>query len=547
MYSLLRSLLKKEWRFIVLLSAVLMITTTAPLVYGFLTTDANHHFTATHFSMPNDWFVYYAYITQGAQGHILFYDLFTAEPHQPTLNIFWLAVGLMAGLFNLSPEVALNVARLILMPIAVITVYVLSALFFEQKKMRALVTLIITTSSGLGMLLIGRIIHYSHNYFNGISWWPIDLWVPESGVFTMLYYSPHFVASFILILLYFIQLILYVRTEKWRHSLWAAVSAGIVLSFHPFHAPTIFGVAGIYFLTLCVFDRKWIKPGIIHGAMLVACCAPAIGYYAYLLNNDWVMAQKAVQNICTSPALWLTLVGYGGFWLFALYGSWRIVRESTPSASHLLLVVWAWVQLSLLYAPFNFQRRLNEGLLVPMVLLSALGISAYLYAHPEIISRVWKSQYRFFVLAILGLAMTITSLFHVAVDISIYMGQPEGLHRIPKGIQEASQWLANTPSQSIILNSASIGANPVPAYSGRRVYAGHGVETPQWRDKQKSIEEFFHRNHGEEEELLFLGNAGIDYIFYGPEEMMLGDYAPHEKSYLSEVYTHNGVRIYKVK
>src|SRR3989339_387819 len=105
--QLFQSITGREWRFVFLLSAFVAIITVIPLVYGHVVTPRDFNFTATHFTAPNDWFVYYAYIEQVRQGHWLLYDLFTAESHQAVFNPLWLGVGLLARITGLSAPIAL--------------------------------------------------------------------------------------------------------------------------------------------------------------------------------------------------------------------------------------------------------------------------------------------------------------------------------------------------------------------------------------------------------------------------------------------------------
>ena len=72
---------KKEWLFVIFLAFVVVFLGNFNLIYGWLTNPAGQVFTGIHFAALNDWFVYYSYLEQVRQGHWLFNDLFTSEPH----------------------------------------------------------------------------------------------------------------------------------------------------------------------------------------------------------------------------------------------------------------------------------------------------------------------------------------------------------------------------------------------------------------------------------------------------------------------------------
>ena len=537
-----KSVTKGEWRFVTSLILVVIFITTIPLVYGFLTKSAGQVFTGIHFAAPNDWFVYYSHIKQVDQGNFLFKNLFTAEDQQPVLNIFWLGVGLLAKWFNLSAPIAFNLVRIFLIPIFYFVAYLFIAYLFSETKQRKVSILLLSFASGLGFLLIAQIVKYPFNFSGGVFHWPMDLWVPEAITFLTLYYSPHFIASLTLILLIFLLTVLFSENKKFIYSLAAGICALILFFFHPFHVLTVFGVIFVYFLVL-VFRGKTLFWALLkHYLVLVLFSLPPVIYYLYFLSSDRVIMQKAIQNLCFTPPFLITLFSFGLLLVLAASGVYFLFKNNRIARPWLFVVIWAATQFFLIYFPVNYQRRLSEGLHFPLVALSAFGLFAAYKLMSEKKSQFLELRYTILIILILGLVSS--NIFALAADLFIYSSQ-RGLAYLDQATVEAAVWLESVPADKIIFNSADNIINIIPAYAGRRVYAGHGVETPNFGQKQLEVNWFFSQNRPEEIEKKFLAKRKIDYIFYGPAEKSLGQYDPDIKSYLREVYSNSSVEIYE--
>jgi uncharacterized membrane protein len=60
------------------------------------------------------------------------------------------------------------------------------------------------------------------------------------------------------------------------------------------------------------------------------------------------------------------------------------------------------------------------------------------------------------------------------------------------------------------------------------------------------VEEFFAKNTNDSRRQGIVQQYSVDYVFYGPAEQALGDYAPGESGFLSEVFSSPQVRVYAV-
>ncbi|MDX9893615.1 MAG: hypothetical protein RB292_04380 [Patescibacteria group bacterium] len=545
MIKIFKSISTLEWRWWSVIVVVMILVTTLPLIYGWLITPVGKVFTAASFAAPNDWFVYYSHITQVLQGKIFFIDLYTSQPHLATFNIFWLIVGLAAKFLKLSPVEAFQFFRVLLMPVFYLVAYLFLSYLFVDRSKRLLGLVMLSVSSGLGFLLLDRLVRFPTIYVNGVVNWPFDLWVYESNTFLTLMSSPHFIASLTLILLVFLFTLLAVDYRQLRYGLASGFCALVLFSFHPFHVLTIFSVIGVYFALLIWQQRRIIWWLVLDYLILLLVASPAILYYLILMQFDQVLNIKAARNLTFTTPPWITFFAYGLLLVFAVWGSYGLFRDrSIKNFKWLFVVVWAVVQLVVIYFPVNYQRRMSEGLHFPLVVLTVVGLFcalAYFRQRPS--GLIYQQRYLIGVL--LGFLFIASNLFQLAVNFYLYTN-PGWLYRLDGEVVEAAEWLAAQADDAVIFNSAGNIINIVPAYSGRRVYVGHGVETPYFGLKQQEVNWFFKTDRSSDIERNFLHRRQIDLLFYGPQEKELGSYDPAGKDYLKEIYANSLVKIYQV-
>ncbi len=543
---------KKEWLFVFFVSFIIIFFTTLPLGYGVIVGPENKDFTGIHFAVPNDWFVYYSYMEQVRQDNFLFDNLYTHEESLASLNIFWLLVGLFAKFFNLSNILAFNLVRIFLISILLIVAYFFISYLFEDRKKRKISLILLSFSSGLGFFLLGRIIKYPHNFENGQFNYPMDIWVPESNTFLTLLYSPHFILALILILLIFLFTLFFSENNRFYYSFLAGICAFFLFLFHPFHVLTIFLVIFLYLAALLFFEKKFIWPFFWHYAILCIFSLPPILYYLYLMKADWVMGVKAMQNNCFTTPFWITLFSYGLLLFFSFLGFYFLIKKKyfnhvEKRKKFTFILIWALSQFLIIYFPVNFQRRMSAGLHFPLVILTTIGLFGIYYIIKDKKNKLTVIAYnqRYLLLFILLVFFMASNIFSISVDLFIYFNKDENSYAyIDNDVVDAARWLKLTPFGSIIFNSANSIINIIPAYSGRKVYVGHGVETPFFSIKQQEVDWFFLKNRSEEIESAFLKKRNINYIFYSNLEKKIGKYNPDNKSYLKKVYSNKKVNIY---
>ena len=543
-----RGITKQEKIFLWGVIIFLILITALPYLYAYWNRPAGHEYLGLHGLTMGDIAGYYSRIEEVRQGNWLMSDLY-AGPDTGTryFNPFWQLIGTLASIFHLSNVFIFQLVRLILIPVFVFILYRLIMFFFAHEFQRKIALVFTIFSSGLGVYFI--------NYFNvsttlkGLYNWPMDLWVPEVNTFLTLYHTPHFVASLCLILGIFILMFLAFEQNKFKYSIWAGLLLALLIFFHPFHAPTIFMVLFVYVIVVMIKLRRIKWSFISHYLILFAISLPAILYYAWFLKNDWLTVQRSLQNVCLTPDLAVTLVSYGLLIpLSVLAILFLIQKKKIIENRYIFLVVWLVVQFYLIYSPVNFQRRLTEGLHIPLAILSFIGLiylGVYLNKKlPKKYLDLWVNN-KILWAVLFVLLFALSNLYAIARDIHIFQNKYAFLY-LPTEKMQAIEWFKdNTGAEAVVLSHGYHG-NLIPAWSGRFVYLGHDVETPMFSSRQDEVVWFFSSDSSDQGKRKFLSKNSITHIYYSDYEKALGEFMPEKKEYLEKVYSNSQVDIYKI-
>jgi len=527
-----RSIGRREWAGVTALAAAAMIVTSLPPLYAlYIGQQRGQVWTGLQFLSPGDLNVYLSYIEQVRQGRWLFVNLYSTERLVPVLNVLWLAVGLLGRALHLAPLAAYHLVRVLLIPLFAFSAYSLTAWFVRPVRRRLAAFALFFFGSGLGFYfvpLFRNTISTMYRYE-----WPIDLWVAESNAFLTSLYSPHFIASFALFLSAFFLLFFSFSSDRKLHALFAGLAALALFEFHPFHAPTLYAVPLVW-LAWRAFRhgpdlKKW-----LNYAIFCAVSAPAVVYQFFLTHYGPGAKQMVSANLTITPSIWHVLIGFGLVSLLWPLGYWLARREEGDADGRWdLLLAWVVTQLLLVYGPITFQRRLLEGLEFPLVILSVPALAA---AVAWIRSKVQAVEY---VVAIAAAASVLiflpTTVFDLGRAFSAYYYDNPPIFYMSRDQAAALDWLRrSTPADAVVLGSIDSG-NVIPGWSGRRVYAGHWVNTLDLQRKFGEVADFFGGQMPDSQRLDFVHSQGIDYVYCGAPEKLLGG-CPTDASAFAPVF-----------
>ncbi len=88
--------------------------------------------------------------------------------------------------------------------------------------------------------------------------------------------------------------------------------------------------------------------------------------------------------------------------------------------------------------------------------------------------------------------------------------------------------------------------NKLPAYAPVRVFVGHGPETIDSNQKRQLVTQLFTGSTPNAWRQALLLEYGIQYLYHGPYERLLGDFSPNDVPYLQQVYDNGPVQVYQV-
>lgn len=499
-----------EWRWATIVTILVLAASCIPAIYGWTHTPQGKAFLWTNDLSARDLYTYIAWMEQSARGHILTINPFTTEPHERLLFRPLLVLGgSLSRLPGLTPIISWQLLRLLAGAALLLLIYRWIALFLPGHFDRRAAFLVTALSSGLGWSLSSRIPNST------------DLWVPESITFLSIYQSPHFAVSTALMLLVLIRfhqaLLRRSASFAWRGGIGAFFLAWI----HPFDTVTVLALLGVWTAILA-----WRAPA-LRGVVIRACMTITIFIVPVLLWQKYLLAREPVFQLWTksihgaSPVPLSYLAGFGLLIPLALPGAVRLWNADAlrkgGGAFSIMPLLWVALTALLVYAPFDFQRRLIQGVHIPLSLLAGCGI-LLLFDRLKI-PRAGGARPT--VLALVLLLLVPSHVDRMRRDIAAYAagGAP---HYLNLEYFDAFRWLRdNSDPDDAVLSSIQTG-HFLPAFAGNRVFLGHGELTIGAHQKTEQTERFFSGTMNRSTARSFLDYAAVHYILVSPVERSFG-------------------------
>ncbi len=524
------SISAKEWGWVFVWASLILLLSCVPYIIATLTAPPGWQFAGILVN-PLDGQSYMAKMQQGEAGRWLFHLTYTPEPHDGSfIFTFYILLGHLAALTGLPKILIFHLARLLTGLMLLSMAYRFIARVTPQLTERRLAFIFMAYSAGLGWL--GAI----------LGAFPIDLWVPEAFVFYSLYANPHFPLALMLMLLIFDQILAVsdVNFSPTPATLLLSGFAALTLAFIlPFALLTVWMVLTVFVAWRYINHRRLPWPQIWLTLGVVLFSAPMIFYQYWVSTTNPILAGWGAQNLTPSPTLLNLGLGLGLVGLLAIIGAGRIIAWSrqVSTEGEWLVLLWAITILALIYIPFDLQRRLINGLYIPVCILAAMGLNRWLTA-----SKFTAKSRQWFVTGAL-ISGILGALFVWILPLLGTMQSPtqsdiSALFFIREEEQSAFSWLrSRVEADDVILASPRVGMF-IPGQTGARTFYGHPFETIEAETKKAQVEAFY---RGELKTLL----PAPDFIVYGPAEQKLGQ--PDILSTLTPVYEADGVIIYQTR
>lgn len=562
---------RREWGWALAVSALVMATTAVPYLVAFATAGEGWRFSGTLIGVE-DGNSYIAKMAQGARGAWLFTLPYTVEAHRPVVFFpLYLLAGRVVGPAQTALVMAFHTMRLVGGWAMLLVSYRFLAEFLPWIGQRRLGLVLVALGGGLGWMIV---LVLPQPLLGSL---PIDFISPEAFSFLTLFGLPHLALSRSLFLL---GLLAYLRGRGvWAGLAWVGlgllqplyvavgwliIAADVVLAWLSEHLrPAVENAATVSQMAarrvpaggLRVMDaapgresgrvglfglgppmRLALPSAVVMGrlktaAIAGALSAPMLIYTISAFSSNPVLAQWNQQNQLPSPHLLHYLLGYA-VWLVPAVPGWRWLwtrnrRLAQFAASWLLLAPL------LLYLPIPTQRRLIEGVHLPLVALAVLGLGA--------MAAKWR---RWGTAALLVLALPTSGLLWLGALAAAR--QPAEPIFLPAAQVAVFEHLASVAQPGDAALAAFATGNALPAYAPVTAYIGHGPETAWLADKQPRVGRFYSAGTIDAERRALLDEAGIDWVLLGPHERALGAFDPSASDYLRLVFAEGEYALYEV-
>jgi hypothetical protein len=218
-------------------------------------------------------------------------------------------------------------------------------------------------------------------------------------------------------------------------------------------------------------------------------------------------------------------------WLLAAVPGWRVLWRQQP---RLALFAGGWLAAAslLVYAPIPTQRRLIEGVQLPLAALAVLGLTITLgrfrrWLVPAALAVTLPTAVVLWLGAFLAARVTAEPIFHPADQVAAF------------------SWLSQSAHPGQVTLSAFETGNALPAYTPLVAYIGHGPETVFLADKSPRVAAFFRSETPDADRLRLLVDGRIAYVVAGPHERALGDFDLSSATYLSLRFRSGDYAIYE--
>lgn len=264
------------------------------------------------------------------------------------------------------------------------------------------------------------------------------------------------------------------------------------------------------------------------------------------------------------------VVAYGLIGLLALLGAVLLNlkmnvadrQQGSRAAVQFLPTAWVVATIIVLLIPVSFQRKMIEGLHLPLCILAGLAVSWLASLITTNLRLQGKHKHAMERLVLTVCAVTVfcipSNALFVSQCLQSVKTNNEQLLRVLQPpiyldppIAQAMQWLGHNAGRDDVMVSSSLMGSYIPTYCPAKVWIGHWAETLHFQDRLRDLDAIFGTTNPEAL-LAALRQRGISLVFCSQWEQALAPGEPNGRwqqaadEVLQKVYDENGVRIYRV-
>ncbi|MEA2645111.1 MAG: hypothetical protein QOE92_194 [Chloroflexota bacterium] len=506
-----------EWRWVRIVAVVLLVLTVVPLVVAIAVEPAGTVF-GGFVQEARDGVSYVARTTIGLQGHWLYHDPYTSEPHDGSLVYFpYILLGQIDRLLHLPVPVLLNLARLVVGAAMLVAVYRLCADAFAAVGQRRLAFLLVVLGGGIGALT------GSHADILGYHYVSLDVGVSGTVGLGVMTVGPHIALAALACAALAIDL---TRVEEDHGPLRLLAVLGWTLAL----ALAYPQMAGMWVLVALGYWLLRPRRGTLAAALAMAVVAvPYAAYGLYLRGANPIFAGWPPQaDIDVGDPLSYLLFAHLVMLPFAAVAGATALRRLRAGDATIavrvraLMAMWILVSTIVMYMPGlpTAAHRVFYGSFIPFGILAADGLWRWAGAAA---SRAWRRRRLLYVATLMCLAGGQAIADAVAIpalhrnDLALYFPADEAA--VLGTLRDVD------PAGGRVVMNSYLSGLWVPALSGDTTYIGFPFETLDLERKSSEVEVFYNLTDASEIRRVAAG-LKVDYVLYGRYERGLSPTDP---------------------
>lgn len=542
----LSQIFKSEEFWVVILSLILLGFSYGPLVINYLTPPPTGKVFLGSYGYPPDFWGKMISFQEGRLGHWQFTHKTTTTIPTPSsfIPLEYLFLGQLSHYFPIDPVIFFHLCRLLLSLIFLIAIYQLINCVFNKKIHRLVAYILALFSTGMSS--------------QGADF--LELWSPL-GAFQRSAYYPHYLFSFIFLLLTIIFLNQALEKKNSRKLFWACLFGFLASLIHASNTVSLY-LSLVFYCLLEIFlnrqqkigFRKWSYKIIYLGIFFLLSVLPIIYIHFITQSYPWTLLMRGDAKFDLGKLRPKTMLVYGiGPTMFlSFYGSWLILKKRVNFSR--ILAPWSITYivgycLASNFFSFNSQRFLQTPFFVILAILSTLALDEL---SSKIVKKRKVSQEKIlFALTLIILLISFSAVkrsltinldnFRWAGDYTYYTS-PENLAAI--------RWLGKNTKEKDIVLSDKINGELIAALAGNFPYIS--IEITNFPDEhfnqlEGTVRDFYQQNKTNAEAKKFLTDNRISYIFWADEEKKLSLNDRLTYPFLTKVYENPKVTIFKIK
>lgn len=488
-----------EDRAIYLVMVAVLVLTNYPYFVGLWMTKVDDVFTGVFF---NDMLSYIAKMRDGYEGFWHYTNRYTTEPTKPSLLfMFYVFLGHVARWLGLSLVATFHLSRI---AAAVLMMFAIRRLIYKVglREWGAICAFVLCFS--IASLPIPYPAHLFTEKF---------YYVSEGHEFLAITYFPHLAMSTAFLVLILTDFLVLARREALGWTLAAlSIESMLMAWIHPRMLLTA-GLIGWIMASLIIIQEKRIPWRLAFGGIVFAVSG---GFTAVTIMNSYrgdeiLEFWATVATLSPNPVA--TVWAYGLMIPLGIIGARIALRAQLPGAQ--MLTLWLLVGIGLCYYPTGFQRRMFQGLDIPLALAAGYAIHQLIEGYGR---KASFSPKQITLAVVVALAVCNLKLLPTIKEIYAPAQRAAYPWYFSTSQWAGFEWLRENTGREEIVLSTDLTGQAIPGYSGNRVFVGHWAETFRRLEKNDEFFKFRDSKTSSQWRRIFVQENKIRYLYWSSLE-----------------------------